>query len=112
MDPPERFVSAGELRARFNAGNYWGRAQAGEFRIVLRRDSHPTSVQRGEPFCTRSQILAYFDTAGQRLAIVHQYLRPDGTIGGSGRPDPKLLFEGGIEYRVEPPEQNYRSPLP
>ena len=53
-----------------------------------------------EPPGTRSQMVAYVDASGQRVALVHQYLRPDGTLGGSGRPDPKLLIEGGVTYFV------------
>jgi len=45
-------------------------------------------------------MVAYLDAGGQRIALVHQYLRPDGTIGGSGRPDPKELLEDGIIYYV------------
>jgi hypothetical protein len=29
---------------------------------------------------------------------VHQYLRPDGTLGLSGRPDPKLVLYEGVVY--------------
>ena len=32
------------------------------------------------------------------LALVHLYLRPDGSLGGSGRPDPKVVVHQGIEY--------------
>lgn len=53
--------------------------------------------------CTRSQILAYEDPPGKQIAVVHQYLRPDGTIGGSGRPDPKRLMVNGIVYAVMRP---------
>ncbi len=28
------------------------------------------------------------------VALVHQYVRPDGTLGGSGLPDPKVLVVG------------------
>lgn len=52
----------------------------------------------GEPFCTRSQIVAYRDHLGHQVARVHQYLRPDGTIGLSERPDPQQLMEDGILY--------------
>lgn len=31
-------------------------------------------------------------------ALVHQYVRPDGSLGGSGQPDPKLLIEEGVTY--------------
>jgi hypothetical protein len=36
------------------------------------------------------------------LAVVHRYLRTDGTLGASGRPDPKRLREGGILYVADP----------
>ena len=44
-----------------------------------------------EPYCTQSQVLRYLAEDGRWLVEVHQYLRPDGGIGGSGRPDPKRL---------------------
>ncbi len=43
-------------------------------------------------------MISYLNGEGQRVFTVHQYLRPDGSIGGSGLPDPKFLVEGGIEY--------------
>jgi hypothetical protein len=46
-----------------------------------------------------SQTVEYYD-GDNRVALVHQYLRPDGTIGASGRPDPKALLEDGILYFV------------
>lgn len=52
-----------------------------------------------EPEGTLSQIVAYEDSSN-RIVLVHRYLRPDGTIGASGRPDPKELFEDGILYYV------------
>jgi hypothetical protein len=30
--------------------------------------------------------------------LVHQYLRPDGKVGGSGRPDPKAVLDGDTLY--------------
>lgn len=33
----------------------------------------------------------YLGPDGQKLALVHQYLLPDGSISGSGRPDPKRM---------------------
>ena len=44
-----------------------------------------------EPPGTLSQVLEYYDADGQMLVLVHQYLRPDGTIGASGKPDPKWM---------------------
>ena len=52
-----------------------------------------------EPLGTLSQVIEYYDAAGQMQVMVHQYLRPDGSIGASGRPDPKWLrHEGEILY--------------
>lgn len=94
--PPVQKVSAAELRQRFNDGRYWERMQAGEFNLILVQERHPSPWRSGQPTCTRSQIIAYVDKRGHRVALVHQYLRTDGTLGGSGRPDPKRLLEGGV----------------
>jgi hypothetical protein len=104
-EPLVRYVDPRELRQRFNDGDYASRAAAGEFAIVLRRESHPTLAGSTEPFCTRSQILAYLDQDGERIAVVHRYLRADGTLGGSGRPDPKMLIEDGVIYRILEPKK-------
>jgi hypothetical protein len=52
-----------------------------------------------EPAGTRSQMVAYFDGL-RRVALLHRYLRPDGTVGASGMPDPKELFDGDVLYFV------------
>lgn len=52
----------------------------------------------GHPNGTLSQIVYYTDRAGNRVAVVHQHLLSDGTIGGSGRPDPKYLRHDGVIY--------------
>jgi hypothetical protein len=38
------------------------------------------------------------DSDGRMVAEVHRYLRPDGTIGASGVPDPKRISFGGTLY--------------
>jgi hypothetical protein len=45
--------------------------------------------------------VSYVNELGHRIFLVHLYLRPDGTIGASGKPDPKWLFEDGIVYEAE-----------
>ena len=54
---------------------------------------NPAAV--GEPPGTRSQVIRYVDSAGLWIVEVHQFLRPNGTLGASGRPDPKAWFRGG-----------------
>jgi len=45
-------------------------------------------------------ILAYYDSGGRRVSIVHQYLRPDGKIGAGGKPDPKWVLFNGVIYGI------------
>jgi len=49
----------------------------------------------------RSQMISYRTDRDEEIARVHQFVRPDGTLAASGRPDPKRLLEGGILYRLE-----------
>lgn len=88
----------------FNSGGYWRQAQAGQLEQRLVKDRYPSLLKANEPFRTRSQIIAYLDPQGQRVAVVHQYLRSDGALGASGQPDPKTLLVDGILYRAIEPE--------
>jgi hypothetical protein len=85
----------------FNEGRYWQRAQYGDLYWTVEEEGHPSPARSGEPTCTRSQIVAYRDQRGRQVARVHQYRRPDGMLGASGRPDPQLLLENEIVYYVE-----------
>jgi hypothetical protein len=97
---PRFVVSAQELREMFNTGRFWERLKQGELIEKLDREGHPSPKFSGEPPCTRSQIIAYLDSSGHRVAVVHQYLKKDGTLGGSGKPDPKKVFYQGKLYVV------------
>jgi hypothetical protein len=102
--PVDRSVRPSELRRRFNEGDYWRRAEGGEFQQVVARNGHPSAERSGQPYCTRSQIIECRNQAGQMIAKVHRYLRRDGTLGGSGMPDPKVLVEGGVRYFALEPD--------
>lgn len=84
----------------FNAERFQRRIASGELRAKLLEDGTP-SPRAGEPPGTRSQIIAYLDPRGARVAIIHQYLRPDGSLGASGRQDPKAIRLGDIIYYVD-----------
>ena len=92
--PEPHEVSEDIIRRAFNEGQLWERAQKGQLVPLVRRDSHPDTPPQQEPRCTRSQIIVYHTVDGEPVALVHQYLRPDGTLGGSGKPDPKRLVVG------------------
>jgi hypothetical protein len=93
-------VTVAELRKRFNLGQYWEKTQTGELKAVVERERCPALPLANEPHGTRSQQVSYYDNDGNEVARVHQYMRLDGTIGASGRPDPKRLVENGIMYRI------------
>jgi hypothetical protein len=88
------------MRQIFNDGRFWERAQTGELAINVRRNTHPSRTVANEPFCTHTQEISYIDANGQEVARIHQYLRPDGSIGASGRPDPKRVLIGDTLYRL------------
>lgn len=86
------WVTADFIREYFNRNNYYQKALNGELITKIKRSDHPEVPPKGEPVCTHSQIVYYFDQNGRPLAVVHQYLRPDGSLGASGQPDPKRII--------------------
>lgn len=96
MSPKDEveWVSASIIREIFNREQFYNQTLDGRLQAVIKKDRHPDPPPTGELFCTRSQILYYYDLDGRWLAVVHQYVRRDGTLGGSGRPDPKRLHIG------------------
>lgn len=93
------WVTPYKIQQLFNKGQYFERLLRGELRQqIFGYNNHLTRRQRekiNEPKCTRSQMVLYFSLEGQPLALVHQYKRKSGDLGGSGRPDPKRLFMSG-----------------
>jgi len=87
------------MRAMFNEDRYWERAQGGEFTQAV-REERPAPPESGEPPGTLSQSISYLDRQNEEIARVHQYLRADGSIGASGRPDPKRILKDGVLYRL------------
>jgi hypothetical protein len=88
-----------EMRKMFNDGGYWEKVKAGELReVIMPHDDRPAPDH--QPPGTRSQMISYRDASDKEIARVHQYLRPDGTLGGRGKPDPKRLLHDGVLYRL------------
>jgi hypothetical protein len=104
-DQPPTWVPIGELRRIFNEGQYWQKAILGPLWQTIEEEGHPSPPLADEPFCTYSQIIAYRDENARQIARVHQYKRPDGSIGLSGQPDPQELLHEGVLYIAELPEE-------
>lgn len=93
VDPrPVEEVTEDIIRHHFNNSQILERLQAGNITIEIDFNKHKDPPPNGEPFCTRSQILYLYERNGDPIAVIHQYIRPDGSIGASGLPDPKRLF--------------------
>jgi hypothetical protein len=91
------------MRARFNSARLQQRVTANEVyrsrtgSSHVRRDGLPRNCQ----YCANSIEETYYEyQTGDEVGRVHYYENPDGTIGASGRPDPKFLVEGRIEYHL------------
>jgi hypothetical protein len=98
------YVDAPTLRQRFNALGYYAAVVRGEL-VGLVRTDNLAGPNSGQPPGTRTQRVYYMQ--GQTLvAIVHQYLRPDGKLGGSGLPDPKWLRDGRRILKLAPAPAN------
>jgi len=91
----DRHVSSTTIQRAFNEGRFYERARSGELAVRVHENSlHFNRRQartRREPYCTRSQMVSYFEQSGRKVAVIHQYRRRDGTLGASGLPDPKWL---------------------
>lgn len=87
------------LRYRFNTYRVIERAQRGAIPPPSVIDEGPAPLQAHEPPGTFSQFILY-RIGGQDYAKCHRYLRPDGSLGGSGLPDPKWLRVGGETWMV------------
>ena len=94
------------MRKLFNDNGLWEKLTQGELTSVI-LESRPAPIDAGQDPGTLSQMLSYRDAGNNELARVHQYLKPDGTIGGKGKPDPKRVFIDGVLYRlVKNPKAN------
>jgi hypothetical protein len=89
---------ATRLRELFRAARILERVESGELDAVVTSQNEP-NPQYNQPEGTVSQTITYFDKDRKQAAQAHQFLLSDGSIGGSGKPDPKrVLYEGVLYY--------------
>jgi len=96
-----RYVKAETLCEKYNNGNYAKMIDKGLMQFEMLNDNHLNSPEPFKgPYCTRSQTIRYKHTDGTLAVELHRYLRPDGTFGASGRPEPKRLSVGDELWAV------------
>ncbi len=94
------WVTPDELRIHFNTADFVGGIERGEILEGVWKDRH-LPQPRHEPYCTRSQMVIYWTEQREPVALVHQYLRPDGSLGASRQPDPKRIVVGDKVYATK-----------
>jgi hypothetical protein len=85
-------VSIAELRRMFNEARYDERSRNGELYVKVLSEGKPSPSAK-QPPGTKSQLIGYFDAKGHEVARAHQYLLKNGSLGASGKPDPKKVFQ-------------------
>ena len=72
--------------------------KTGELAVVVVKENPPDPRYKQEEG-TVSQTIAYRDKDGNTVAEAHQFKKKDGSLGASGRPDPKrVVHEGKLYY--------------
>ena len=91
-------VSDDQRRAIFEEGQFLTRLKNAELTERVQFERQPrTGLPPNCPPGTWSQMVQYLE-GGSVVAVVHQYKRPDGTLGASGKPDPKFVRWKGVGY--------------
>ncbi|WP_038039849.1 hypothetical protein [Thermorudis peleae] len=94
----EIIVEPLELRRLFRDSGLLERYQRGELTEEIKRSRHVTDPLH--PFyCNHSEVVRLFD-GNFKVAVIHRYRRADGSLAGSGLPDPKMIRIGDIIYRT------------
>ena len=114
MEPPEpsveypvEYVSASKLRQLFNDSQYPQLIEQNQIAIEKKRShllEESELKKKSLPAGTRTETIRYRDRKRELYVLIHQYLLPDGSLGASGKRDPKALLRNGIMFYWEGPE--------
>jgi hypothetical protein len=94
---PRIRISENELRGKFNRNEGGNPARRARLKVRRVYDEPASPMSKQEPG-TRSIVDSYYDETDRKVMTLHHFLRPNGTLGGSGKPDPKELLVDGIMY--------------
>jgi hypothetical protein len=95
------------MRGIFNAVNFEQQAANGVIKEWVRKvnpvDPTRTRIDENVPLGSVTNDVRYLDKNNNEICRAHRYIRPDGTIGGKGRTDPKTIFVGETKYHQNSP---------
>lgn len=86
--PPDEPASQADRQRAFNERGLYALMQSGQITTVIRKES--PAPPRIYGFGVTRQIILY-ELNGKPVALVHQLRKLDGSLGGSGLPDPKVV---------------------
>jgi hypothetical protein len=89
-------ISEWELRRKFASDEGQYSAWWDELEIACTYDE-PASPKSRQDIGTRSRVLK-FSERGLTVMVLHAFVRPNGSLGASGKFDPKRLLVNGIVY--------------
>ena len=92
-------VSDSDLRDIFTTSGLEEQVQSGVLVTAGTKSHHFFRRKMGMPACTQSQMVWYKDRRGVVSVGVHLYLKPNGVLVASGKPDPKFLRVGNKIYK-------------
>jgi hypothetical protein len=101
VPPPRQKVTQRALQDLFNEAGIEvmrARDELSEEVLASRTVGKKDRVKLRLPPGSESQFVVYIDSRGRHIAKVHRYRKPDGSLGASGKPDPKWLRLGGVVY--------------
>lgn len=96
-------VSKARIRQIFDGSQHRIAIENGIYREAVTDDSTlqpATARQKGFPVGTRTQFVRYYDSNERYLVGMHRYILPDGTVGASGRADPKYVVIADAIYYI------------
>lgn len=67
---------------------------------AISHSQSPASPRSNQPEGTISELVDYFH-GHELIATAHRFVLPDGSIGASGLPDPKMVVSGGTMYLLQ-----------
>jgi hypothetical protein len=95
--PPVVRITEWKMRWLFRKHDIWRKVKRGELIEVVTRSANAIPEANQMPGA-KSQRIEYRDPNGLTVAVIHQYLNLDGSLGASGKPDPKEILINGIIY--------------
>jgi hypothetical protein len=97
MTAPSRSrISERDLQNKFRSDEAGYATRWNELEMACTYDA-PAHPDSGQAPGTRSKLLRFREN-GHTVMLLHFFLRPDGSLGASGKFDPKLLMVNGVQF--------------